>query len=387
MDSFVFRNYKKEMITATNLYFFDEEFVEQLCPFDGLIFVDGTFDAVPNVRNNNNMQFLSILAKITSNGCTKAFPVFWVLMTNKMQECYLKAFQFFLRKFPTFQPRESITDHEIAMRNALKIVYPAIISRTCYFHYSQALVKNALDKKVMKTTSSTLSNPETLYIINLLKYLSLLPANCITKTYEAIKKEATESFADFLDDYFKYFEDQWLQKEGAVQISNFDRLEDRTTNIIESYHSQLNRLVEKHPDCNKFLGTLILILREERIDLHSLLSGNYIQPPQTKNQNKITRNNENRIVEILIQNVKETYEEKYQFENYEMYAAINDPENTSAIMQHVKNIRRKLVTSTDPAILFTVYDAPKAPANSEEVIKDSPELAAPKYYKYYIFSE
>lgn len=54
------------MITATNLYFFDEEFVEQLCPFNGLIFVDGTFDAV---------QFLSILAKVTSNECAKVLLI------------------------------------------------------------------------------------------------------------------------------------------------------------------------------------------------------------------------------------------------------------------------------------------------------------------------
>lgn len=89
-----------------------------------------------------------------------------------------------------------------------------------------------------------------------MKYLALLPANCISKTYEAIKKEATESFGDFFDNYFEYFNDQWLRKEGPEQISNFEKSEDRTTNVIESYHSQLNQLVGKHPDCNKFLGKL-----------------------------------------------------------------------------------------------------------------------------------
>ncbi|CAG5093265.1 Protein of unknown function [Cotesia congregata] len=363
MDRFDLQNYKKQMITATNLYFFDEEFVQQLCPFDGLIYIDATFDTVPNVQNNSNMQFLSILAKVTTNGCVKAFPIFWVLMTNKSQECYLKAFRYFARKFPNFQPRESLTDHEIAMRNVLKIVYPAITTRTCYFHYSQ---------------------------------VTLLPANCISKTYEAIKKEATESFGDFFEDYFEYYHDQWLCKEGPVQISNFDRGEDRTTNVIESYHSQLNRLVGKHPHCNKFLATLIMILREERIDLHSVETGKYIQPyqnPESKKNNeeyvlfwqdikkkikedneelnlideikkinhiKELKENERKIVEKLINNVKESYEEKYEFENYTMYTAINDPENPPAIMHQIRDIRHKLIASTDPAVLFTVYNAPKA---------------------------
>ncbi|KAH0563733.1 uncharacterized protein LOC123273013 [Cotesia glomerata] len=340
-------------------------------------------------------------------------------MTNKAQECYLKAFRYFARKFPNFQPRESLTDHEIAMRNALKIVYPAITTRTCFFHYSQALVKNARDKKLISTSSSTWSNPETFYVINLLKYLALLPANCISKTYEAIKKETTESFGDFFDDYFEYYDDQWLRKEGPVQICNFDRGEDRTTNVIESYHSQLNRLVDKHLHCNKFLATLIMILREGRIDLHSVQAGKYVQPHQnTESKNnqeyvqfwqdikkklkkdneelnlideikkinhiKELQENERKIVEKLINNVKERYEEKYEFQKYTMYTAINDPENPPAIMHHIRDIRHKLIASTDPAVLFTVYNAPKASVNFGENLKSSSEEAAQKYYKYYL---
>lgn len=115
-------------------------------------------------------------------------------------------------------------------------------------------MKNARDKKIINTSSSTFSNPEIFYIINELKFLALLPAQSITLTYEAIKKETAEKFGNFFDDYFRYYEDQWIKTEGPLQISNFGRLEDRTTNIIESYHSRLNEMMGVHPDCNKFLG-------------------------------------------------------------------------------------------------------------------------------------
>ncbi|CAG5093259.1 Protein of unknown function, partial [Cotesia congregata] len=254
IDTFDIRDSKKKkIVTATNIYFYDKEFVELLCPFTGVILIDATFDAVPHVKDNSNMQFLSILAKITFNGHSKAFPVFWVIMSNKAEECYLKAFNYFASQFPTFQPTTCLTDHELAMRNAVKKIYPDIINRTCYFHYSQALIKNAKEKKVITSNSSTYSNPELFYVINLLKYLAFLPAHCINVTYEAVKEEAKNYFEDLFNDFFEYYEDQWLKKEGPKQFSVFDRLEDRTTNIVESYHSQLNALTVKHPDSNKFL--------------------------------------------------------------------------------------------------------------------------------------
>ncbi|CAD6233263.1 GSCOCG00012276001-RA-CDS [Cotesia congregata] len=163
-----------------------------------------------------------------------------------------------------------------------------------------------------------------------------------------------------------------------------------------------------------------MILREERIDLHSVETGKYIQPyqnPESKKNNeeyvlfwqdikkkikedneelnlideikkinhiKELKENERKIVEKLINNVKESYEEKYEFENYTMYTAINDPENPPAIMHQIRDIRHKLIASTDPAVLFTVYNAPKAYVNLGENIKTSSEEEAQKYYKYYL---
>lgn len=71
IDNFEIRNSKKEIVNATNIYFYDEEFVGKLCPFTGVILVDATFDAVPSLQNNSSMQFLTVMAKLNLNGNSK----------------------------------------------------------------------------------------------------------------------------------------------------------------------------------------------------------------------------------------------------------------------------------------------------------------------------
>lgn len=61
----------------------------------------------------------------------------WALMTNKSTGCYQQIFQFIADNFEEFKPKYSMSDHELALRNALKLVFPQIETRTCYFHYAQ----------------------------------------------------------------------------------------------------------------------------------------------------------------------------------------------------------------------------------------------------------
>ncbi|XP_074101380.1 uncharacterized protein LOC141528971 [Cotesia typhae] len=340
------------------------------------------------------------MAMITSNENSKAFPVRWVLMTNKSEESYLKAFQFLFTNFSTFQPSTSLTDHELAMRNSIKKVFPSITTRTCYFHYSQALVKNARDKKIISSSSSKFSNPEIFYVINQLKFLALLPAQSITPTYNAVKKEVIEKFSDFFNAYLLYYEDQWIKTEGPLQISNFRRVQDRTINIIESYHSRLNKMMDKHPNCNQFLATMIMMLKEMRIDLKLLNEGKYKPSPpkpQTVKNNleyeefsekielEIAKNGTDEINLIdtlknlsylkdvekeeekqiikMIRNVKSEADEEIEHEKYTVYEIISNPENPLTTIALLTYIRRKLIASSDEGVVFILHHKPTVSVN------------------------
>lgn len=58
-------------------------------------------------------------------------------MTNKSTECYQQIFQYIADNFENLKPKQSMSDHELAIRKALKLVFPEIQVRTCYFHYVQ----------------------------------------------------------------------------------------------------------------------------------------------------------------------------------------------------------------------------------------------------------
>ncbi|XP_074102704.1 uncharacterized protein LOC141529874 isoform X3 [Cotesia typhae] len=195
----------------------------------------------------------------TDNDCQKAIPCTWVLMNNKSTDCYLRVFQFLAEHFKNFRPKYSMTDYEIALRNSLKEVFPGIKTKTCYFHYSQALIKNAQDKKLIDKDNSKEERPELFIVLNRLKLLALLPAEFIESVYEKIEKECLNDFGDYFRDYLNYYKKQWWKQEGAEQISVY-KLRNRTNNFLESYHKQLNTFISKKPKHNVFVGLVIVSL-------------------------------------------------------------------------------------------------------------------------------
>ncbi|XP_074102701.1 uncharacterized protein LOC141529874 isoform X1 [Cotesia typhae] len=223
----------------------------------------------------------------TDNDCQKAIPCTWVLMNNKSTDCYLRVFQFLAEHFKNFRPKYSMTDYEIALRNSLKEVFPGIKTKTCYFHYSQALIKNAQDKKLIDKDNSKEERPELFIVLNRLKLLALLPAEFIESVYEKIEKECLNDFGDYFRDYLNYYKKQWWKQEGAEQISVY-KLRNRTNNFLESYHKQLNTFISKKPKHNVFVGAIKSVAMESRAHFSKIIAGKY--EGREQKQETVTRN-------------------------------------------------------------------------------------------------
>ncbi|XP_066592338.1 uncharacterized protein [Prorops nasuta] len=122
-----------EKLNNYSLIFYDKNFINNMN--GDILFVDGTFKCVPQLKDKN-MQLITVLLKV-DNDSDKALPCIWVLMNNKLQENYIEIFQFVKSTFPNLKPKVAMTDFEIGFRNALKTVFPHIITTHCFFHFAQ----------------------------------------------------------------------------------------------------------------------------------------------------------------------------------------------------------------------------------------------------------
>lgn len=137
-------------------------------------------------------------------------------MTKRTAKSYEALFRFIERKVFRLKPSEIITDFEGGLRKALKIVYPNIILRGCWFHYCQAIRKKC---RKLGLQSFFESNIEAHNIYHQLLILPLLPPENFSEGYGIIKRRArAEGLLQRLRSLFNYFDSYWLPE---VRISAY----------------------------------------------------------------------------------------------------------------------------------------------------------------------
>jgi hypothetical protein len=89
----------------------------------------------------------------------------------------------------------------------------------------------------------------------MLMALAFLQALMIAEGFrEIIEQAETWGVGDLCKDLFKYFNEQWMKKEGVNAFCVFGH-KNRTNNAIESFHRLLNNfLPSTHPNFWVFVG-------------------------------------------------------------------------------------------------------------------------------------
>lgn len=137
----------------------------------------------------------------------QAIPFIYVLMSRKSERCYVHLFQTLQQMFP-LNGHSVMTDFELAMRNAIRTVYPHIKLYTCWFHFCQAAKRKA--SQLMNLVHHMKSNANIRNAYYKLLALPLLPASEIIACFQMIKSQVADEkvFKPFL----RYFERQWIKK-------------------------------------------------------------------------------------------------------------------------------------------------------------------------------
>lgn len=132
-------------------------------------------------------------------------------MDKKSEECYEKVLNYIENNFFKLKPASFMSDYELAMRNAIKKIYPETEMYACWFHFCQALRRKC--SKIPNFLPTVQKSPNALKILKKYFSLPLLPDTQILDAFdlpgnevESLNSNERQVFKIFL----KYFKKKWL---------------------------------------------------------------------------------------------------------------------------------------------------------------------------------
>lgn len=205
-------------------------------------FVDATFHSCPK-------PFYQLLSIHGDFGSTEFLintrPLIYALMPNKKQISYDIVFQMIKSQLPELEINLIHCDFEIAMWNAILKVYPNTNIKGCYYHWNRNMWR--MGKKLEH------KRKDEKRIVGLCATLPLLPKELIIKGWQYIRSEY-ESIHLKMPKFVAYV--GRLLKKPHDNISVFG-LRHRTNNVLESFHSALNKCLNKNVTLLRLLNVIV----------------------------------------------------------------------------------------------------------------------------------
>lgn len=136
--------------------------------------------------------------------------MFYVVMSNRTSACYQAVFKFIENYGFKLQPGEIMTDFETGLRHAIRIKYPNIQLRGCWFHYCQAIRKRLLMYKLGKLIKS---DDQAFVIKRQIMNLPLLPPEHFLEGYRQIKSLIEKNgWKKNFEEFIAYFDRYWIKQ-------------------------------------------------------------------------------------------------------------------------------------------------------------------------------
>lgn len=131
-------------------------------------------------------------------------------MSKKTQECYSHVFKHIEKHICSLVCNTFITDYERAMKNALKNLYPNATLTSCWFHFTQAVRKNA--SQFPHFFELIRKNSDAAYLYRQFQCLPLIKEKNIIATFEELCVKANRLNRRDFGPFIKYFKKQWIEK-------------------------------------------------------------------------------------------------------------------------------------------------------------------------------
>lgn len=192
------------VFTSKKIYF---NYVKKLDVKNRHFLIDGTFKVVPFGCFNQ-------LLVIHVQKFETVHPFVYVLMSNRTQVAYEHVFNYIHKHIFKLHCSSFTSDYEVAMKNALRSVFPESHLVSCWFHFVQAIRKKA--SKIPELLKLISTVPEAAHIYYKFQSLALLRWDLIDAAFNKLANEALlfnkQAFEPFVD----YFKRQWIVKVGLI---------------------------------------------------------------------------------------------------------------------------------------------------------------------------
>ncbi|KAJ8685031.1 hypothetical protein QAD02_020824 [Eretmocerus hayati] len=244
-------------------------------------YIDATFAILPKIKGVK--QFLTIMFGTYG----KALPVFYVIMTGRKTKDYNKILKGILGIFPSLKPKFIMTDYEKGLRKSLRGIFKGVRLLGCWFHFCQALFRQAL-KKEAAIEKNKKCNGEKHMVLKRLMALARLPHLLIGDAYTYIVEDCRREFGTYFDSLITYFNDEWMKIVGAKGFSVY-RSRETTNNYMETYHARMTDEIGKYPPSNKFVRKIIERNQFTWLQVETLRGGRCPSNPTIDRQAKIQK--------------------------------------------------------------------------------------------------
>lgn len=245
-QSFVLADYQ----STNRIIIFCNEAVKTLLATNTYdIFCDGTFKFCLHPFYQLYSLHINLGSDTTYNNIV---PVIFALLPNKLKKTYEMMFRLIKSQIPEWKPKSFTLDYEMAAIQAIESVFPEVPVSGCYFHFSRCLWRKADEFGIIK---SKLNRKHIKRCIA----LSHLPSEVIDDAWLYVMSKCSNygNVTKFND----YFVDTWLV-ESSFFFNRWScyKQQNRTTNMVESWHATVNKVVQKKP---RNVAQFLTLLQEE----------------------------------------------------------------------------------------------------------------------------
>lgn len=202
-----------------------------------LLVADATFE----VRAKGTAQLYTVHGLYpTSSGSSEWVIVALAIMFNRLQSAYEKIFAELKAAWKSLELQPVFThihiDYELAEMGAAVKIFGISRVRGCLFHFSQAMLKQVKEYGLFRAYKKEAPVRK---ILRKLLALPLLPKESARIIWDRFLMPKLLQAHPSAPEFCKYFNKQWMSIRG--ELWSFHRLENRTTNSAEGYHSFLKR--------------------------------------------------------------------------------------------------------------------------------------------------